>query len=60
MSNEALAEPGDNTLAHALMDAAVDAVIVIDEQGIIGECSRSSAELFGYSQEFLMGKMCRY
>jgi PAS domain S-box-containing protein len=42
------------------MDAAVDAVIVIDEQGIIGECSRSSAELFGYSQEFLMGKMCRY
>jgi len=56
MSNEAPANPGDNTLAHALMDAAVDAVIVIGERGIIGECLRSSAELFGYSQEFLMGK----
>lgn len=46
---------GKGDLITALMEAAVDAVIVIDHRGVIKECSGSTSELFGYSRSELIG-----
>jgi two-component system sensor kinase FixL len=40
---------------QALMDAAVDAVILVDDGGRIGEINASAQRLFGYSKEELLG-----
>jgi two-component system, LuxR family, sensor kinase FixL len=41
---------------QALMDAAVDAVILIDDQGRIGGLNLSAQRLFGFSPDQLLGK----
>jgi len=41
---------------QALMDAAADAVILIDDRGRIGGVNRSAERLFGFSAEELSGK----
>lgn len=38
------------------MDAAVDAIIIIDGRGIIQQCSGSAQALFGYSAPEMLGK----
>jgi len=43
-------------LASALMSAAVDAIIVIDETGIIQQFSDSAQSLFGYSASEVQGR----
>jgi len=40
---------------HALLDAAVDAIIVIDHRGIIEEFSLAAERMFGYSAEEVIG-----
>ena len=44
-----------STELQALMDAAVDAVILIDDCGRIGGSNLSAQRLFGYSMEELLG-----
>ncbi|MBT3069647.1 PAS domain S-box protein [Rhodomicrobium sp. Az07] len=41
---------------RAIVDTAVDAIIVIDEKGEIQSINPSGARIFGYSQEELVGK----
>src|SRR5450755_3206850 len=41
---------------QALMDAAVDAVILIDDRGRIGAINLSTQRLFGFSVDQLLGK----
>jgi two-component system sensor kinase FixL len=41
---------------QALMDAAVDAVILIDHEGRISAVNRSAERLFGYAPDELLGK----
>lgn len=48
-------EQSDN-LFDALMDAAVDAVIVIDDHGSIRRFSRAAQHMFGYSLDEVQGK----
>ncbi|MHA7925159.1 MAG: sensor domain-containing protein [Marinobacter sp.] len=43
-------------LASALMGAAVDAIIVIDDKGIIQQFSDSAQSLFGYAASEVMGR----
>jgi two-component system sensor kinase FixL len=44
-----------STELQALMDTAVDAVILVDDSGRIGEINISAQRLFGYSKEELLG-----
>ena len=48
-------EQSDN-LFDALMDAAVDAIIVIDDHGYIRRFSRAAQKMFGFSQEEVQGR----
>ena len=48
--------PQDDSLFDALMDAAVDAIIVIDGQGRIRRFSRAAQEMFGYTVEEVLGR----
>jgi two-component system sensor kinase FixL len=41
---------------EALLDAAVDAVVMIDHRGMISAFNRSAERLFGYSAEDVLGK----
>ena len=43
-------------LFDALMDAAVDAIIVIDDHGLIRRFNRAAQRMFGYSLEDVRGK----
>jgi len=45
-----------NTLFDALMDAAVDAIIVIDDHGLIRRFNRAAQRMFGYSLEEVRGR----
>jgi len=45
-----------DSLFDALMDAAVDAIIVIDGQGLIRRFSKAAQHMFGYSFEEVRGK----
>lgn len=40
----------------ALMQAAVDGIVLIDSQGIIEEFSRAACKLFGYEREEMLGR----
>lgn len=40
---------------RALLDAAVDAIVVIDHRGIVQEFSRAAQRVFGYSAEEILG-----
>ncbi len=46
----------DSSFFDALMDAAVDAIIIIDQQAIIQRFNRSAQTLFGYSEDEVTGK----
>lgn len=41
---------------QAILDATADAVITIDQQGIVVRCNRATRRLFGYSPEELIGR----
>ena len=49
-------EAVSDTYFSALLDAAVDAVIVIDRQGAITLFSRAAEEMFGYRAEEVIGR----
>ncbi|HMF14956.1 MAG TPA: PAS domain S-box protein [Gemmataceae bacterium] len=42
--------------AHALLEAAVDGIVSIDEQGIIQLVNPAAERLFGYSAQELIGQ----
>jgi two-component system sensor kinase FixL len=44
---------------RALLDAAVDAIIVIDERGVIEEFSHAAQRAFGYSADEIIGRNVR-
>ena len=46
-------------LAHSVLDAAPDAMVVIDDAGAIRAVNRQVAVLFGYSHDELIGKPVR-
>jgi two-component system sensor kinase FixL len=50
-----LTETKSSQELQALLDAAVDAVIVIDQQGSIQSFNRSAERLFGYEAESVIG-----
>jgi two-component system sensor kinase FixL len=43
----------------ALMDAAVDAIIIIDHLGLIQQFNHAAEGIFGYSEDYLMGRNVR-
>jgi len=50
--------PAEKALAGALdavMDAAVDAIIIIDDSGAIQRFNRAASAMFGYTEEELLG-----
>ena len=49
------AERGGNTF-DALMDAAVDAIILIDREGLIERFNRAAVEMFGYEESEVRGQ----
>jgi two-component system sensor kinase FixL len=54
-----MSEPADKTLTGALdavMDAAVDAIIIIDEDGAIRRFNRAASKMFGYTEEEMQGE----
>ena len=44
-------------IAGAILQAAVDPIIVIDPRGTIVDANRATTELFGYPREELAGKL---
>lgn len=44
---------------HAILDAAADAIITIDHQGIIRSVNPATRKLFGYTKEELLGQNVR-
>jgi two-component system sensor kinase FixL len=48
-------EAGSDTYFNALLDAAVDAVVVIDSQGVIELFSKAAEEMFGYAAAEAVG-----
>lgn len=44
---------------RALLDAAVDAIIVVDHQGTIEEFSHAAQQLFGYAPDEIIGRNVR-
>ena len=52
---EAAAKSSEHRL-RTILDATADALITIDEEGVILECNRAAEELFGYSMEEAHGQ----
>jgi two-component system, LuxR family, sensor kinase FixL len=46
----------DESLIHAILDSVPDALIVIDEHGLITSFSRAAEELFGYREADVIGR----
>ena len=44
-------------LYDSVLDAAVDAIIIIDHRGTIERVNRATLQLFGYDEEELLGRM---
>lgn len=51
-------DQADRTLSilHSIQTTVPDAMIVIDEQGLIASCSDTAVNLFGYSESEMIGK----
>jgi two-component system sensor kinase FixL len=47
---------GDSRFFETLMDAAVDAIIIIDHKGIIRRFNHSAQHLFGYEEQEVVGQ----
>ena len=43
-------------LFHGFLDAAPDAVVIIDGDGVIAQINSQTEELFGYDREELVGR----
>ena len=56
----ALVDVTEQTVAlaesSAILDTAVDGIVIIDERGIIETFNQAACELFGYSEEEVIGK----
>jgi PAS domain S-box-containing protein len=50
---------GDEARLRAILDAAVDAIITIDENGIIMDLNPSTERMFGYAASDIVGKNVR-
>jgi two-component system sensor kinase FixL len=48
--------PASDIAFEALLDAAVDAIIIIDHRGTIERVNRATLQLFGYDEEELLGR----
>ena len=48
---------GEATTFEVLMDAAVDAIIIIDDQGEILRFNPAAQRMFGYPADYVHGKM---
>jgi hypothetical protein len=49
--------PSDTeSLLYAVLDTAVDGIVVIDDQGMVSTFNRSAARLFGYSPDQVIGQ----
>jgi two-component system sensor kinase FixL len=48
--------PAESGFFNALMDAAVDAIIIIDQQAIIRRFNQTAQNLFGYSEDEVLGR----
>ena len=44
---------------RAVLDAAVDAIIVVDRHGTIQEFSKAAQQVFGYEREEILGRNVR-
>ena len=51
--------PASDIAFDALLDAAVDAIIIIDQKGTIERVNRATLRLFGYAEEELLGRNVR-
>lgn len=49
-------ESPDEAILDAVFNAAVDAILVSDERGVITRVNRATARLFGYSQDEMRGQ----
>jgi two-component system sensor kinase FixL len=49
------ADPGLTGALDAVLDAAVDAIIIIDEGGVIQRFNRAASAMFGYTEDELLG-----
>src|ERR1700686_4673654 len=47
-------------LARSVLDAAPDAMIIIDDSGVIFFANRQVADLFGYPHDDIIGKPIEY
>jgi PAS domain-containing protein len=45
------AGPGDRALLHLVVDAALDAVIVMDAGGLVVHCNRQAEVIFGWTRD---------
>ena len=46
----------DETAQAAVMDALIEAIVIIDESGQIERCNKAAVEMFGYSKDEMAGK----
>jgi two-component system sensor kinase FixL len=46
----------DEAAQAAVMDALIEAIVIIDERGMMERCNRAAVAMFGYSQEELAGR----
>lgn len=54
-----LPSPHEGLEYRAILDAAVDAIVVVDHHGAIQEFSRAAERIFGYSREEILGRNVR-
>ena len=55
-ANRNAASPLGGDMVQALMDSAVDAIITVDEKGVIRSFNRAAERLFGYDSEEAIGQ----
>ncbi len=53
---ETVPPTGRDALARAMVEAALDAVIVADERGVVREFSPAAERIFGYGREEVLGR----
>lgn len=56
MSSAQHVEEGIELAPSALLDAAPDALVIVDATGIVRRVNRQTEQLFGHSREDLLGR----